>query len=221
MANASAPDYSGQLRQLMTQANIPSFRALGQKAGVSEWAIKQLRAGRANTLRLATLLQLSQALNLPVAALISQFVPGQPVASEVLPGEADAVATLRQEYGRLQAQLADQRQQLQGEFEAAVLSALESWLVYWPTAAHAAQQGELPANRLLPLVKPLEQLLAQWGVVAIAAVGAEVPYDPTLHQLIEGMAQPGDPVCIRHTGYWHGDKLLYRAKVRLPADPPG
>ena len=48
---------------------------------------------------------------------------------------------------------------------------------------------------------------------AIAPVGAEVAYDPQLHQPLEGTAQPGEKVKVRYTGYRQGDKLLYRAKV--------
>jgi len=32
----------------------------------------------------------------------------------------------------------------------------------------------------------MEQLLQQWGLEAIAPVGAELSYDPQLHQLLEG-----------------------------------
>jgi molecular chaperone GrpE (heat shock protein) len=67
--------------------------------------------------------------------------------------------------------------------------------------------------RLLPLVRPVEQLLQQWGVEAIASVGSELAYDPHLHQLMEGTAQPGELVRVRYTGYRIGEKLLYRAKV--------
>ena len=84
----------------------------------------------------------------------------------------------------------------------------------WPTAAAAAEKNpQLPAVRLLPLIKPVEQLLKQWGVEAIASVGDEVAYDPQHHQLIEGTAAPGESVKVRYTGYRQGEKLLHRAKV--------
>jgi hypothetical protein len=91
-------------------------------------------------------------------------------------------------------------------------------MLQWPTAARAAQQvpisgPALPAARLLPLVRPVEQLLQQWGVEALAPVGEQVPYDPHRHQLMEGSAEPGEPVLVRYTGYRQGDKLLFRAKV--------
>jgi molecular chaperone GrpE (heat shock protein) len=55
-------------------------------------------------------------------------------------------------------------------------------------------------------------------VEAIAPVGAEIPYDPQLHQLMEGNPQLGEIVKVRYTGYRQGDKLLYRAKVS-PVSP--
>ena len=91
---------------------------------------------------------------------------------------------------------------------------MESWLLQWPTAAQKARENQhLAAVKLLPLLRPIEQLLQQWGVEAIAPVGAELPYEPQLHQLMEGTAQPGETVKVRYTGYRQADKLLYRAKV--------
>ena len=135
------------------------------------------------------------------------------IAPEVDP-PSEVLITLQQEYQRLQQQLEQQRETLMQEFQQSSLQVLESWLVQWPTAAYAAQQNEqLPAVRLLPLIRPVESLLQQWGVEAIAPVGAEVPYDPQHQQLMSGSAQPGDKVRVRYTGYRQGDKLLYRAKV--------
>jgi len=57
--------------------------------------------------------------------------------------------------------------------------------------------------------------LEHWGVESIAPVGAQIPYNPQQHQLMEGTAEPGEPVKVRYTGYRQGDKLLYRAKVSL------
>jgi molecular chaperone GrpE (heat shock protein) len=57
--------------------------------------------------------------------------------------------------------------------------------------------------------------LQHWGIESIAPVGAELPYNPQQHQLIEGTAEAGQSVKVRYTGYRQGDKLLYRAKVSL------
>ena len=136
------------------------------------------------------------------------------VDATVLGEESQAVANLKREYERLQAQLGTQRQLLEQEFQQQSLQVMESWLLQWPTAAQKARENQqLAAVKLLPLLRPIEQLLQQWGVEAIAPVGAELPYEPQLHQLMEGTAQPGETVKVRYTGYRWGDKLLYRAKV--------
>ena len=87
-------------------------------------------------------------------------------------------------------------------------------MLQWPTAVSKVQENQtLPAVKLLPLLRPVEKLLQQWGVEAIAPVGACIPYNPQQHQLLEGTAEPGSTVKVRYTGYKQGDKLLYRAKV--------
>jgi molecular chaperone GrpE (heat shock protein) len=125
------------------------------------------------------------------------------------------VAHLQNEYQRLVLMLEQQREILSQEFQQSSLEILESLLLQWPTAAHKAQENpQLAAVKIVPLVqRPIEKLLQAWGVEAIAPVGAELPYDPQLHQLIEGNAQLGELVKVRYTGYCQGEKLLYRAKV--------
>lgn len=124
------------------------------------------------------------------------------------------VQQLRQEYDRLLTQLQEQRDHLLQEFQQSILQTLESLLLQLPTAAYAAQQNpQAPAVQLLPLLQPLDRLLQEWGIEAIAAVGAEIDYDPRWHQLMDGMAEAGDRVRVRYVGYRQGDKLLYRAKV--------
>jgi hypothetical protein len=96
------------------------------------------------------------------------------------------------------------------------LQVLESLLLQLPTAVYAAQQNpQVSAVKLLPLLRPIDALLQQWGIEAIAQVGVELPYDPQQHQLMAGTAAMGDRVRVRYVGYRQGDKLLYRAKVSL------
>jgi len=125
------------------------------------------------------------------------------------------IAALKTEYERSQLLLEQQREVLQQEFQQASLQLLESLLLQWPTAAQRARENpQLAAIKIVPLVqKPLEKLFLAWGVEAIAPVGAELPYDPQLHQLMDGTAQLGEIVKVRYTGYRQGEKLLYRAKV--------
>ena len=225
-------NYTALLQHFMQQVKISSFRALSQQAGVSSWQIKQLRQGQIAQMRLEPLIKLSQALGITVIELLEQF--GSPVklakmeTSEVAEDAAiassrqdyqakeaaDQISALQQEYQRLQAQLAQQEVSLQQKFQQDTLQAIESWLLQWPTVAYAVQQNpQVPASRLIPLSRPLENLLESWGVSAIASVGSEIPYDPQRHQLMTGDAQPGEPVRVRYTGYVQRERLLYRAKV--------
>jgi molecular chaperone GrpE (heat shock protein) len=209
-------NYTEALQGLMQRNGVSSFKALARTAGVSERQLMRLRRGEVEQMRVDVVLKLSQALQLPLTELVATFssveLGGQNAA---LPQESkQAIADLKQEYQRLQLQLSQQRQAVWQEFQQSSLQVLESWMLQWPTAAAAAQQNpQLPAVRLLPLLRPMEQLLQHWGVEAIASVGAELPYDPQLHQLLEGTAQIGEPVKVRYTGYRQSDKLLYRAKV--------
>ena len=213
MAQVSHPDFTQLLQKLMQGLGVSSYKALAKTAGVSDRQLLRLRRGELNQMRVDVLLKLSQALQVSLTELVVTFSP----ATEQPPPEEEstpAVTQLKKEYERLQAQLDTQRQELWLEFQLSSLQIIESWLLQWPTAAQKARENpQLAAIKLLPLVRPIEQLLQKWEVEAIAPVGAEVAYDPQLHQPLEGTAQPGEKVKVRYTGYRQGDKLLYRAKV--------
>lgn len=211
------PDsYSETLRQLMNSAGIETFRQLSQKARVSEKQLRRLRRGQAEKLPLETLRELARALNLSLPYFLAQFIPDcqQRTSSR----ERETLEQLRQEYQHLQAQMERQREHLSFEFQQASLQTLEPWLQQWPNAIAAAENNpELPARKIVPLVQPVSELVATWGVEAIASVGDTIPYDPQQHQLVEGTASPGESVVVRRVGYRHGDRLLSRVRVR-PAD---
>ena len=200
----------------MQVAGVPSLKVLSQTADVSLWQVKQLSQGKASGMRAQSLYRLSQALQVSIAELLYTF-SDLPIAE--LSRSADSANTpaperAQQEYQRLQDQLASQEATLRQEFQQAMVRSLESWLIQFPTLSYAAQQNpQFPAKNFLPFIRPLEQLLTGWGIEAIAPVGAEVEYDPQIHQLMEGSAQIGDRVKVRYTGYRQGEKLLYRAKV--------
>lgn len=100
------------------------------------------------------------------------------------------------------------------------LHTLEPFLRFWPTAAYAATQNPTaPAQGILPLAKPIFQLLEQWGVIPIGEVGAIVAFDPQQHQSDSSYLAAGVPVRITHQGYWWGNRLLFRAQV-TPVDTP-
>lgn len=216
MIQSESQDYTHSLQQLMQRVGVSSYKALSKKAAVSERQIRKLRRGEIEQMRVDVLLKLARALQISLSELVATFSTTDNKVEPAVSSEESqpAIARLKKEYERLQAQLARQRQELWQEFQLASLQAIESWLLQWPTAAQKAKENpELGAVKLLPLVKPIEQLLQQWGVEAIASVGTEVEYDPQLHQLLSGETRFGEKVKVRYAGYRQGDKLLYRAKV--------
>ncbi|GAB4204075.1 MAG: helix-turn-helix domain-containing protein [Coleofasciculaceae cyanobacterium] len=222
MTQTSSQDYTQPLQQLMQGLGFSTYKQLSKRAGISQKQLRRLRRGQISQLRLETLLKLSQVLQVSMSELLAIFSPeSTPYQPSVTGEEAKSLEALRQEYQRLQQQLHEQRETLMLEFQQSSLQVLESFLVFWPTAAYKAQQNpQLPAANILRLVQPVEQLLQDWGVEAIALVGAEVPFDPQFHQLLEGTAQPGEMVRVRNTGYQHQGKLLYRAKVSPVGNTP-
>jgi len=215
MTQAFNSDFTQPLQELMQGVGISSFKALSKTTGVSEKQLRRLRKGQVDQLRVENLLKLSQVLQVSVSELLTTFSSVEANKPWLPQQETESLTVLKQEYQRLQQQLENQRDTLKQEFQQSSLQILESWLVQWPTAAYAAGQNQqLPAVRLLPLVRPVEQLMQEWGVEAIASVGSEIPYDPQWHQLMEGIAQAGELVKVRYTGYRLRDsKLLHRAKV--------
>lgn len=200
------------LQQLMTKNGIDNFRQLSLKADVPELQLFRLQYGLIGKMSLETLVKIASALNLSLEQLISSFYDNSQLGKVISPPDSD---TLAKEYHALQQQYLAQKQELTQEFQLASLDVLESWLLQWPCAVNAVKNNpDLPAVRLLPLVKPIFQLLESWGVEMIANVGEKIPYNPQVHDLIEGSAQPGDLVEVTYPGYRQGDKLLYRAKCR-------
>ena len=187
-ANAEeSNDYTLVLKSLMETVGISHFKQLSEKAGISPKQILNLRRGKVKSMRVDVLLALGSVLGVSVDELIGLF-------------SGEITRSARE------------------QFERESLQILESWLLQWPTAVSAiAQNPELPAQRIIKLLNPLDKLLQSWGVVQIGQVGAEIPYNPQEHQLLSGNTEPESTVRVRYVGYRHGRKLLYRAKVE-PVD---
>lgn len=214
----TSPDYTQRLQHLMQQVGLSSYKALSQRSGVSLRQLTRLRQGQIKQTQVEPLLKLAQVLQVSLTDLLGIFTAQAEEFSsahpESLQPQPPGTLALKLEYQRLEKQLEQQRQVLWQEFQQATLQTLESLLLQWPTAAYAAQNNpQAPAVRLLPLLRPVEQLLQKWDIEPIGSVGVAVPYNPQVHQLLEGTTQPGSPVKIRYVGYQQGDKLLYRAKV--------
>ncbi len=213
----SSTDFTQKLRELMQPLGVASFRELSRISGISERQILHLRQGKIEQMRLDVLLKLSSVLNISLSELVNTF-SGVELVTDTKSANLELsqqIADLQTEYQRSQQQLVQQQELLQQEFQQSTVQLLESLFLQFPTAAHKAQENpQLPAVKIIPLIqKPLDKLLQSWGMEAIAVVGAEVPYNPQEHQLMDGNLAPGEIVKVRYTGYRQGDKLLYRAKV--------
>jgi DNA-binding Xre family transcriptional regulator/molecular chaperone GrpE (heat shock protein) len=216
----------------MQALGFKTYRQLSQQSGLSMKQLRKVRKGQAYELRLDVLIGLAQTLQVGLGDLLDLVNPDQHTAiagstslntplidtSGADQGRvtdcSESIQALRDEYKRLQAESKVLVQQTQIACQAEALQLLEPWLQYWPVAAKAAQENPaFQATKLIPLCKPVEALLNQWQVAAIAAIGSEVPYDPQFHQLIDGSADVGDPVRVRYPGYLHHGNLHFRAKV--------
>ncbi|PPJ61581.1 nucleotide exchange factor GrpE [Cuspidothrix issatschenkoi] len=215
-------NYTQNLQNLMQRVGFASFKSLSRAAGISQWQILQLRRGKIGQMRVGILIKLAEVLRISQDELLETFscenLSETLNSTDVENLDQDLLRQLedlQNEYQRLSSSLKQQREILQQEFQQSSLQILESLILQWPTASHRAREDhQLAAVKILPLVdKPLQSLLQTWGLSAIADVGAQVPYNPELHQLLEGTAQPGDIVKVRYTGYMQSDKLLYRARV--------
>jgi DNA-binding Xre family transcriptional regulator len=208
-------DRTAQLRALMKKVEIHSFRELSRQSGVSEKQLRKLRHGDVDQVRLQVWRQLAQQLQVSLTELFQALgVSVEPTGSQPTPAELEK---LQQEYQYLQQQMQQQETHIQQQMQQAALDILEPWMRNWPLAAYRVQQDpNFDATKLLKLVQPVEKLLQFWGVEAIASVGAEVAYDPTEHQLVQGNLEAGQPAIVKRVGYRHGNRLLYRAEV-VPA----
>jgi DNA-binding Xre family transcriptional regulator len=178
------------LRELMTTANITDWQQLSNQTEISLKRLRKLRQGQSDHLKLSELIQLSRSLQISLGELLEQL--GIQFSPESNGPPAPSLA----------------------EFQLASIQKIESFLTYWPAAAYQVQiNPEFPASKLLPLVKPIERLLANWDVVPIDRVGAVVPFHPQQHQAIDGQIAAGEMVIVRYPGYQQDGKLLWRSQV--------
>lgn len=212
------------LNRLLQSANISSLQELSEISEVPEAQLWRLVHGLMGKMPVETILKISTALKIPVNIFIDLFLANslntnitkiqQACLTTPVSDLTQKESLLKVEYQKLRQQMEEQESNLQQKWQKSTLEILEPWLLQWPTAKAAALENhQLSAAKIIPLVKPLEQLLERWGVEPIGCPGEHLGYDPQCHQLMEGTAQPGDPVKVRYVGYRLPDKLLYRAKV--------
>lgn len=127
---------------------------------------------------------------------------------------------LRQQYQRLQYQLAAQTSQAIAHAQEDAFAQLQPLLTQYPSVAKMVEyQPGLPAERLVALFTPLENLVQQWGYELIGQPWEAVPFDPQLHQPDVDDLAVGESVYVRFVGYRQGDRILCPARVsrQLPA----
>ena len=202
------------LQDLMQRVNIADIYELSELAGVTRLQIIRIQRGLILNISLGTIAKIARVLNVSIDELIETFSKQSIKNVAPLSDDNSALAACQEEYIKLQQQMLEQQELLEIQFQQASLETIESWLLQWPTAITAVKKNpQLPASRLIALIEPVEQLLKQWNVEAIASVGEQIAYDPQYHQLIKGTAQPGELVEVRYVGYKQEGKLLYKAKV--------
>lgn len=211
----STTEYSQSLQVLMTKANISSIKELSHLSGISEWQLYRLEEGLLLKMEIQLLLKLCEVLQVSPQEMIKKFTPQALLKEDIfIYDQSSEIAQIKKEYGNIKQQLEDQKPMLKQQFQQEALQILETYLIQYPTVVSAIENNpQIPAQRIIPLMKPLEKLLEKWNVQTLETVGAEVPYNPQFHQLMEGIAQVGETVKVRYVGYVQGEKLLYRAKV--------
>ncbi|MGI0482723.1 helix-turn-helix domain-containing protein [Geminocystis sp. CENA526] len=184
------------LQDLMAQNEIETYLQLSRKSKVSEWQFYRLENHLLDHIPFGVLKKIAKALNISVDTLINQLEDN---FDRTIPDN----------------NLSLKKETLMEEYQQQTLTILESLLLQLPTVIHAVNNNpDLPANRLLPLLEPLNQLLSAWGIISIDRVGDIVDYNPQEHELMENCDTENiSKVEIRYVGYRQKDKLLYRAKV--------
>jgi transcriptional regulator with XRE-family HTH domain len=216
MNNFSVNRSGERLESLMNRAEIINLDELSRISGVSVWDISRVEQGLLPKMSIEVLLRLSKALGVSPEDLLNAFIPCSLFPQELLLplSKSEEISALREEYERLEAKLNNLEADLLEEWQNASLGILESWLIYWPSViASVTKNPSLPAKKIILLVKPVQELIKNWGLEPIGQVGEQVAYNPQLHQLIEGTAEEKDLVRVRNVGYFKGDRLYLRAKV--------
>ena len=205
-----------RLKKLMQSVGIADLNELSQTAKVARLQLIRIQQGLILNVSIGAIAKIAKVLNISIDRFLAIFTESTESSTDqpTTPTDDSALTACRQEYQKLQQEMSQLEAELTQQFQQQSLETIESWLLQWPTAATAVRRNpQLPATRLLSLVEPVEELVEQWNVSTIATVGEELAYDPQQHQLMKGIAQPGEVVKVRYVGYKQGDKLLYKAKV--------
>lgn len=135
-----------------------------------------------------------------------------------------------EEIVRLKKEYALKREQSRAQVERAGEEAVESIVLECaaPLAmlsvmqARHAEKGDLNPADLLQVALSFRKILEKRGVEQIGAVGGEEPYDPALHQMLDGTSpRPGEAVLIRFAGFRFNGKLIAKAQAGIARQNTG
>lgn len=108
----------------------------------------------------------------------------------------------------------------ESEPEAELLDRLLPLLIQYQTLRQIiANNPELPAQQLIPLLVLLDHVVIYWHLEPIGQVWQAVPFTPQFHQADNDEIQLGETVYIRFIGYRSGDKIYAPAKVSRQLPP--
>lgn len=132
------------------------------------------------------------------------------------------LAERNEEIAKLRKEYLLQREQSREQAERAATEAIEGIMRQFAAplanlgAMHARhrEQGDLNPSDIFQAVASFENILVEKGLQQIGMVGEEPPYDPALHQILDGTRPfSGDPVRIRFAGFRFNGKLIVKARA--------
>ncbi|MGY6530826.1 MAG: helix-turn-helix domain-containing protein [Cyanobacterium sp.] len=195
MKNSQKTEQITPLSNLVKNAGFSHYLDFSRKTGIAELTLHRIDCGLIDQIPLKHLKTIARELHLSLNDFLSH-IEGSIAYSPTTKGEDSLRGEITQ------------------EVQQGVMDILESLLLQMPTMIKVVEKKpDLPASRLIPLLKPLNNLLSSWDIRAIAPVGAIVKYDPQQHELMSATEEKVEKVEIRYVGYRQKDKLLYRAKV--------
>ena len=136
--------------------------------------------------------------------------------------ERDAqLVRLRQEYMAFEERMTHiESATRQGE-HLAMFMRLQSILTQLPTIkAEISDGADVSAKDVLELLRPLDNLLTDYGFEMIGQAEAECRYNPNHHRVVDQgthLIVPDDPVRVRYVGFTHNGDVICKAEViRIP-----
>jgi molecular chaperone GrpE (heat shock protein) len=124
------------------------------------------------------------------------------------------IKSWQNKYSILNQKFEQQAQQLMLDWQQETFDQLQSLLANYPTARMMVKlKPKLPAQNLMILLKPLEDLWRNWDVEQIGKPWQKIPFNPQIHEPDRDDIIEGESVYIRFVGYRQGDRILLPAKV--------